>query len=140
MTHICISKLTIIDPDIGLWPDQRQAIMWTNDEKVLIGPLGTNLSELSIESKTFSLEELSLKNSAKWRQSCLDLNVLRAYARIRLLIFYYTSEIRNELEISILPIHCLSNDLTLPITTTPPPSPGVQDTVIIHGHIFTVII
>ena len=31
VTHICVSKLTIIGSDNGLSPGQRQAIIWTND-------------------------------------------------------------------------------------------------------------
>ena len=36
--HICISKLTIIGSDNGLAPDRHQAIIWTNDGILLIGP------------------------------------------------------------------------------------------------------
>ena len=36
VTHICISKLTIISSDNGLWPDLRQTIIWTNDAMLLI--------------------------------------------------------------------------------------------------------
>ena len=45
VTHICVSKLTIIGWDNGLLPDRRQAITWTNDEILLIGPLGANFSK-----------------------------------------------------------------------------------------------
>ena len=44
MTHIYVSKLTIIGPDNGLSPDWRQVIIWTNAGILLIGPLGTNCS------------------------------------------------------------------------------------------------
>ena len=47
--HICINKLTIIGSDNGLSPGRRQAIIWTNDGILLIGPLGTNFSEILIE-------------------------------------------------------------------------------------------
>ena len=49
MTHICVSKLTIIGSDNGLSPGRRQAIIWTNAGILLIWPLGTNFSEISIE-------------------------------------------------------------------------------------------
>ena len=49
VTHMCISKLTIIGSDIGLLPGQCQAIIWTNAGILLIGPLGTNFSEISIK-------------------------------------------------------------------------------------------
>ena len=49
VTHICVSKLTIIGSDNGLSPDRRQAIIWTNAGLLLIGPLGTNFSEILIK-------------------------------------------------------------------------------------------
>ena len=45
MTHICISKLTIIGSDNGLLPGQHQAITCTNAGILLIGPSGTKLSQ-----------------------------------------------------------------------------------------------
>ena len=45
--HICIGKLTIIGLDNGLSPGWRQAIIWTNAGILVIGPLGTNFSEIS---------------------------------------------------------------------------------------------
>ena len=58
---ICVSKLTIIGSIIGLSPGQRQAIIWTNAEMLLIGPLGTNFSEILIELYTFSCKKMHLK-------------------------------------------------------------------------------
>ena len=49
VTHICISKLSIICSDNGLSPGRRQAIIWTNAGILLSGPLGTNFSEILIE-------------------------------------------------------------------------------------------
>ena len=54
VTHLCISKLTIIGSDNGLSPDRAQAIIWTNAGLLLIGPLGTNFSEILIKIITFS--------------------------------------------------------------------------------------
>ena len=48
-THVCVNKLTIIGSDNGLSPGRRQAIIWSNDGILLIGPLGTNFSEILIE-------------------------------------------------------------------------------------------
>ena len=77
VTHICVSKLANIGSDNGLSPGRRQAIIWTNAGILLIGPLGTNLSEISIEILTFSFKKMCLKvSSAKWRPFCLGLNVL----------------------------------------------------------------
>ena len=77
VTHICVSKLTSIASDNGLSPDRRQAIIWTNAGILLIGPLGTNFSEISIEILTFSFKKMRLKvSSAKRRPFCRGLNVL----------------------------------------------------------------
>ena len=77
VTHICVGKLTIIDSDNGLSPGRRQAIIWTNAEILLIGPLGTNINEILISVQTFSFKKMHLKmSSAKWRLCCLGLNVL----------------------------------------------------------------
>ena len=78
-THICVGKLTIIGSDNGLSPGRRKAIIWTNAGILLIGPLGTNFSEISIKILTFSFTKMRLKvSSAKWRPFRLGLNVLRA--------------------------------------------------------------
>ena len=77
VTHICVGKLTDIGSDNGLSPWQRQAIIWTNAEILLIGPLETNFSEISIESITFSFKKMHLKMlSGKWWPFRLGLNVL----------------------------------------------------------------
>ena len=79
VTHICVSKLTIIGSDNGLAPGRRQTIIWTNDGILLIGPLGTNFSEILIGIQIFSFMKMHLKiSSAKWRPFCLGLNVLTA--------------------------------------------------------------
>ena len=49
VTHIYVNKLTIIGSDNGLSPSWRQAIIWTNAGILLIGPLGTNFSEILID-------------------------------------------------------------------------------------------
>ena len=61
VTHICLSKLTIISSDNGLSPGRRQAIIWTNAGKLLFGPPGTNFSEILIEIHTFSFKKMHLK-------------------------------------------------------------------------------
>ena len=84
MTHICVSKLTIIGLDNGLLPDRHQAIIWTIAEILLIGPLGTNLSEILIEIRTFSFKIMYLEmSSGKWRPSGLGLNELNQWCIIR---------------------------------------------------------
>ena len=95
VTHICVSNL-IIGSDNGLPPGRRQAIIWTNAGILLIGPLGTNFSEISIGIQTFSFKKLHLKtSSAKWRLFCLGLNELTH------LTCNHTYEIWNQGPISI---------------------------------------
>ena len=80
VTHICITKLTIIGSDNGLLPGRCKAVIWTNDKILLIGPLGTNFNEILIEVYIFSFKKMHLKTSSrKWWPFCLGLNVLINY-------------------------------------------------------------
>ena len=75
VTHICVSKLTIIGSDNGFSPGRRQAIIWTNAWIWLIRTLGTNFSEILNEIHTSSFRKMHVKMSpAKWRLFCLGLN------------------------------------------------------------------
>ena len=75
--HICVGKLTIIGSDNGLSPGRRQAIIWTNAGILLIGPLGTKVSEFFSGIKIVLFKKMHLKmSSSKWRPFCLGLNVL----------------------------------------------------------------
>ena len=77
VTHICVRNVTIIYSDNGLSPGRRQAITWTNIGILLIGPIGTNFSEMLIEIHIFSFKKTHLKmSSGKWRPFCIGLNVL----------------------------------------------------------------
>ena len=77
VTRIYVSNLAIIGSDNGLSPGRHQAITWTSVGILLIGPLGTNFSEMLIEIHTFSFKKIHLKmSSGKWRPFCLGLNVL----------------------------------------------------------------
>ena len=80
VTHICVSKLTIIGSDNGMLPEQPQAIIWTNAGILLIGPLGTNSSEILIEILISSFKKMCLKvSSAKRWPFCLSINVWSVY-------------------------------------------------------------
>ena len=68
VTHICVGNLTITGPDNGLSPGRRQAIIWTNAGILLIGALGTNVSEILIKIDTFSLKKMRLKMSSGKRR------------------------------------------------------------------------
>ena len=81
--HLWVSNLTIIGSDNGLSPERRQAIIWTNAGILLIGPLGTNFSEILIEIQTFSLKKMRLKmSSAKCCSFRLGLNVLNDHTQL----------------------------------------------------------
>ena len=78
VTHIWVGNLIIIGLDNGLSPGRRQAIIWTNAGTLLIGPLGTNFSEILIGIQTFSFKKMHLKmSSVKWRLFGLGLNELK---------------------------------------------------------------
>ena len=65
----------IIGSDNGLSPVGRKAIICTNAAVLLIGPLGTNFSEILIRIQTFSFKKMQLKmSSAKRCPFCLGLN------------------------------------------------------------------
>ena len=101
--HICISKLTIIGWDNGLLPGRRQAIISTNAGILLIGPLGTNFSEILIEIYIFSLKKMHLKLlSGNWRPSCLCHNVSMAH---------YTTA-NSEVSAVMCPLHWLISPWT----------------------------
>ena len=65
MTHICVSKQTIIGSDNGLSPRQRQAIIWTNTLILLIGPLGAKFSEILIEIVRVSFKKCVWKGRVR---------------------------------------------------------------------------
>ena len=78
VAHICGGNLTIIGSDNGLSPGRRQAITWTNVGILLIGPLGTNFSEMLIEIHTFSFKKIHLNmSSGKRRPFWPGLTVLK---------------------------------------------------------------
>ena len=75
VTHICVSKLTIIGSDYGLSPGRRQAIIWTNAGILLIRTLGTNFSEI-LNSCIFIQENAFENVVCEMASICLGLNVL----------------------------------------------------------------
>ena len=77
VTHICVCKLTIFGSDNGLSPGRRQTIIWTNARILLIGPLGTKFSEISIKIQIFLFMKMHLRmSSVNWQTFCHGLNVL----------------------------------------------------------------
>ena len=72
VTHICVSKLTIIGSDNGLSPGRRQAIIWTNAGILLIGPYETNFSEILIKIHTSSFKKMHLKMTSEKMSAILS--------------------------------------------------------------------
>ena len=106
VTHICVDNLIIIGLDNGSSPAWRQAIIWTNAGILLIGPLGTNFSEILIGIQTFSFKKMHLKMlSAKWHPFCLSLNVL-----IMQVLFY-----AGLTAVILLPTNALAPDSVNPL-------------------------
>ena len=69
--HICVCESVGSGSDNGLLPIRRQAIIWTKAGILLIGPIGTNFNEISIEILIFSFKQMRLnESSAKWRPFC----------------------------------------------------------------------
>ena len=58
VTHIRVSKLTIIGSDNGVWLAWRQAIIPTNAGILLIRPLGINLCDTLIAIHIFSFTKM----------------------------------------------------------------------------------
>ena len=91
VTHICVSKLTIIVSGDGLSPGRHQAIIWTNAGILSIAPLRTNFSEILIEIDIFSFKKIHLKmSSGNWRPFCPGLICPTAFAQILILHAIYS--------------------------------------------------
>ena len=76
VTHIWVNKPNIVS-DNGLSPAPSPATTRTNDGILLIGPLGTNFSEILVEIHIFCFKKMHLKmSSGKCCPYCLGLNVL----------------------------------------------------------------
>ena len=101
VTHICVGNLTIIGSDNGMSPGRRQAIIGTKAGILLIGPWGTNFSEILIVILTFSFKKIHLKmSSAKWRPFCLGLNVLSMHSNVYLVLQLFTPWVVSALGLS----------------------------------------
>ena len=98
VTHICIGKLTTMGSDNGSAPGQHQAIIWTNTGKLLIGPLGTNFTEILIEIHIFSFKKMHLKCCLEMlaifsRPQCV--NQPRGITRYSIVLLYNLSRVIN---------------------------------------------
>ena len=88
VTHICVSKLTIIGSDNGLRLTGAKPLYKPMLDYLLIGPSGTNFSEILIGILTFSFKKMCLKvSSAERRPFCVGLNVLMLHPLIRAMLY-----------------------------------------------------
>ena len=70
MTHIYVSKLTISGSDNVLSPGRRHAIIWTKDGILLIGPLGTNFSDILIYYSCIFIQKNAFENVV-WKMAAI---------------------------------------------------------------------
>ena len=71
VTHICVGNQTIFGSDNGLLPGQHQAIIWTIAGILLIGPLGTNFSEILLIQEN-ACENVVRKMDILFRLQCVN--------------------------------------------------------------------
>ena len=97
---------------MGLWPGQRQAIIFTNAGILLIWTLGTNFSEILSKIYTFPFKKMHLKmSSAKRRPFCLSLDMLTVrhmpqeshYAGFSLLMLGIFHDSHHTWRVSVIP-------------------------------------
>ena len=89
MTHICVGNITIVGSDIGLPPERRQAIIWTNAGILFMGLLGIYFYEILVKILTFLFKKMRLRVfSVIWRSFCLGLNVSKVTASQRWLLLH----------------------------------------------------
>ena len=123
VTHICVGNLTIIGSDNGLSPSWRQSIIWINAAILLIGPIGTNLSEILIKICAFSFNKMHLKTSSgKWPPSCLCLNVLMRVPHDQAWSISHFEDQNSSNEIAQRPIHEIHRSGWRPIIFVVPSS------------------
>ena len=78
VTHICVSKLSIIGSDNGLSRGRRQAIIWTNAGILLIRTLGRNfIQENALENVV--CEMASVLSQLQWVNNYICINYYMKY-------------------------------------------------------------
>ena len=120
VTHICISKLTIIGWDNGLSPGQLLAIIWTYAWILSIGPLGTNFSENLIKIQIFWFKKMHLKiASGKWWPFYLGLNVFKQHSSLSTYFVLHLIYFNKDIHIYPVPFfllffqECCSSDSSI---------------------------
>ena len=83
--HICVSKLTIMGSDNGLSSDQHQAIIWTNAEISLFGPLRKKLQWNLNRNSYIFIQEIAFENivckmvAILSQPQCIDIEIIEWY-------------------------------------------------------------
>ena len=82
MTPACVNNLTFIGSGNGLSPGRYQAIVWTNARILLIKPLRTNFSKISIEILYIFIQENTFEYTVRKmgavlsRSECVNYEVM----------------------------------------------------------------
>ena len=84
MTHLCVTKLAIIDPDNGLSPGRHQAIIWTSAGILLIRTLRTKFNKFLTKFTHFysrkCIWKCRLRNCGTFsRHQCVKISIHKLY-------------------------------------------------------------
>ena len=71
VTHICVSKLTIIILDNGLSPGRRQSIIWTNAGILLIRPLEKKNVQWNLNQNSYIFIQENAFEIVVWKMSAI---------------------------------------------------------------------
>ena len=71
VTHICVSKLSIIGSDNGLSPGRRQAIIWTSAGILLTGTLGTKFSAGNLNRNLYIFIQEHAFENIVWKMATI---------------------------------------------------------------------
>ena len=71
LTHICVSKLTIIGSDNGLSPGRRQAVIWTNTGILLIMLLIRNKLQWNLIQNSYIFIQENAIESVVWKVAAI---------------------------------------------------------------------
>ena len=71
VTNICVSELTIIGSDNGLWPGRRQAIIWTNAGILLIRTNFRNKLQWNSRWNTCIFIQENARENVVWKMASI---------------------------------------------------------------------
>ena len=89
VTHLRVSKLTIIGSDKGLSPGRHQAINWTNAGISLIWTWGSNFNEMLNEIHTFSFKKNAFERTGLKLENYYFFTFTFSRPEVRKLLLFY---------------------------------------------------